>query len=79
MRNVKCNVGVRMSGALLSYLPSRPDQEDDGMLTLALIHTPCQREVAHTMDHASDCTVRCDFVMYIPMSMMLLLNYINRH
>ena len=65
------NVGIRDGvtlNATFQFLNTNeteerwPHQADNGMLTLALVHTPCYREGAHTMDNASDC-VQCAVIL----------------
>ena len=57
--NTKCNLIISEYSVLqMRWMKRWPHQEDTGMLNLALVHTPCYREGAHTQ-WSIQVTVHC--------------------
>ena len=64
--NTKCNIIISEYSVLqMRWMKRWPHQADTGMLNLALVHTPCYREGAHTMVHASGCAQCAVILWYI--------------
>ena len=57
--NTKCNIIIAEYSVLqMRWMKRWPHQADNGTLNLALVHTPCQREGAHTQ-WSMQVTVHC--------------------